>query len=126
MQEAIVKKLLLFLLLVGAGLVGIAVWINYPRTRSVTEKIFTFAHVEKGTMIESVSATGVVQVEPSKMVVVCSDLPGTVVAIVGKVNDQVEEGAVLLKLDERKIRLKCEEAQRGLETAEAGQAQAKA
>jgi len=121
-----VKKLLLFLLLVGAGLVGIAVWINYPRARSVTEKIFTFAHVEKGTMMESVSATGVVQVEPSKMAVVCSEMPGTVVAIEGKVNDQVPEGAVLLKLDERKIRLKCEEAQRGLETAEAAHAQAKA
>jgi HlyD family secretion protein len=121
-----VKKLLLFLLLVGAGLVGIAVWINYPRTRSVTEKIFSYAHVEKGTMMESVSATGVVQVEPSKMVVVCSDMPGTVVAITGKVNDQVSEGAVLLTLDDRRIRLKCEDAQTGVETAEAAEAQAQA
>jgi HlyD family secretion protein len=120
------KKLLLFLLLVGAGLVGIAVWINYPRTRSVTEKLFSYAHVEKGTMMESVSATGVVQVEPSKMVVVCSDMPGTVVAVLGKVNDQVSEGAVLLTLDDRRIRLKWEEAQSGLESAQAGEAQAQA
>ena len=120
------KKLLLFLLLVGAGLVGIAVWINYPRARSVTEKTFTYAHVEKGTMMESVSATGVVQVEPSKMVVVCSEVPGTVTAVEAKVNDLVSEGAVLLKLDDRRIRLKWEEAQTGLETAKAGQAQAEA
>jgi HlyD family secretion protein len=121
-----VKKLLLFLLLVGAGLVGIAVWINYPRTRSVTEKLFTYAHLEKGTMMESVSATGVVQVEPSKMVVVCSDMPGTVVAVEAKVNDLVSEGAVLVTLDDRRIRLKWEEAQTGLATAKAGEAQAKA
>lgn len=120
------KKLLLFLLLVGAGLVGIAVWINYPRARSVTEKLFTYAHVEKGTMMESVSATGVVQIEPSKMLVVCSDMPGTVVAVEGKVNDLVTEGAVLVKLDDRRIRFKWEEAQAGVDSAQAGHDQAQA
>jgi HlyD family secretion protein len=121
-----VKKLLLFLVLVGAGLVGIAVWINLPRSLSVSEKIFTYATVEKGDMMESISATGVVSIQANQMLLVSAEMPGTAVAIHGKVNDLVPEGATLLKLDDRKIQLKLEEANNGLETAKAGLEQAKA
>ncbi len=118
------KKLLLFLILVGAGLAGIVLWVNYPRRPSITERIFTYAAVEQGTMMESISATGIVHIESAKLLLVNSEMPGTVVAVFGKVNDQAQEGTLLLKLDDRKLHLKVEEAENGIKTARAAQAQA--
>lgn len=120
------RRLLLFLLLVGVGLAGIALWINYPRRVAITEKLFSYAPVEKGKMLEAISATGIVNIEPSKLLLVSSEMPGTVIAVLGKVNDMVQEGTVLLKLDDRKLQLKVDEAQNGTKTGEAGLAQAKA
>jgi multidrug efflux pump subunit AcrA (membrane-fusion protein) len=114
-----VKKFLLFLLLVGAGLAGIAVWINLPRTLSVSEGIFTYAAVEKGTMVETISATGVVQIEPDKLLIISSDMPGMVMGIAHRVNERVHEGDVLARLDDRRLKLKLEEANNGVQTAAA-------
>jgi len=121
-----VKKLLTLLLLIGAALVGIVFWLNYPRARSASEKIFTYSQVDKGTMIDTISATGVVQIEPSKVVVIGSEVPGTVTAVHCKVNGRVAEGTTLVKLDDRQIRLKWEESENGVKSAQAGLAQAEA
>ncbi|MBM4069882.1 MAG: HlyD family efflux transporter periplasmic adaptor subunit [Planctomycetes bacterium] len=120
------KKLLLFLILVGGALAGIAAWINYPRRIAVNEKIFSYAPVERGRMMEAISATGIVHIESTKLLLVGSTMPGTVVGVFGKVNDMVQEGDVLLKLDDRKLHLKVEEARNGIKTAEAALAQANA
>lgn len=120
------KKLLLFLILVAGALAGIAAWINYPRRVTVTEKIFSYAPVERGRMMEAISATGVVHIDSTKLLLVSSEMPGTVVAVVGRINDMVQEGNVLLKLDERKLQLKVEESQNGIKMAEAALAQATA
>jgi HlyD family secretion protein len=122
----IVKKLLVLLFVIGAGLAGLAFWLSSPRARSVSENTFTFAAVEKGDMLESISATGVVKIEPDHMVVVGSAMPGTVVAVLGKVNQVVSEGALLVKLDDRRLRLKVEEAVNGVHTARAALARAEA
>jgi HlyD family secretion protein len=122
----VVKKLLTLLLLIGAGLVGIVFWLNLPRNRPASEKIFTYSRVEKGTMIDTISATGVVQIEPYRIMLISSEVPGTVVAVPCKVNDRVPEGATLVKLDDRQIRLKWEESENGLKSAQAGLAQAEA
>jgi HlyD family secretion protein len=121
-----VKKLLTLLLLIGAALVGIVFWLNFPRSRSINEKIFSYSRVEKGTMIDTISATGVVQIEPARVVVIGSEVSGTVVAVHCKVNDRVPEGTALVKLDDWQIRLKWEESANGVKSARAGLAQAEA
>src|SRR5262249_31437157 len=82
---------------------------------------FTYAQVVSGPMVESVSATGLLQ--PRETIVVSTELPGTVVEIRARVNDLVTEGDVLLRLDDRKLQLKLEEATDGLAAAEAALAQ---
>src|SRR4051812_35425756 len=116
-----VKKLLFVLVLLGAGLAGLAYWISQPATRPVTHDLFTYTQVVHGPMVESVSATGSLQ--PREALIVSSELPGTVTEVLAKVNDVVAEGAVLLRLDDRKLRLKVAEARDGIATAQAAVAQ---
>ncbi len=120
----IVKKLLFVLLLLGAGLAGLAYWISQPATRPVTHDLFTYAPVVRGAMVESISATGALQ--PREVLLVSSELPGTVTDVLARVNDVVSEGAVLVRLDDRKFRLKLAEAKDGIGTAQAAVAQAQA
>jgi HlyD family secretion protein len=112
-----VKKLLVALLLAGAGLAGLAYWISVPRPVSMSEDTFTYAALERGDLTEAVSGTGVLQ--PKEVVLVSSEMPGTVVEVLGKVNDVVGDGDVLLRLDDRKHRLKVDEAAEGVQTARA-------
>jgi HlyD family secretion protein len=119
-----VKRLLLYLLCVGAALGGMAYWLSNPRGLTVTEKTFTYATVDKGTMVEAVSATGIL--EPREIVIVGSELPGKVVALPAQINDTVAEGDILLQLDDKKEELKREEAENGVQTAKAALAQADA
>src|SRR5262249_12955788 len=60
------------------------------------------------------------------VLVVGSELPGTVVELAANINDVVAEGAVLLKLDDRKARLEVEKAQDAGDAAKAGTAPAEA
>ncbi|MCI0456770.1 MAG: HlyD family efflux transporter periplasmic adaptor subunit [Gemmataceae bacterium] len=115
------KKLLLVLIVVGLGLAGVAYVLNQPGIRPATPDIFTYAQVMRGPMVESISATGLLQ--PREVFVVSSELPGTVIEVRARVNDLVSEGDVLLRLDDRKHQLKLEEATGGLATAEAALAQ---
>jgi multidrug efflux pump subunit AcrA (membrane-fusion protein) len=117
-----VKKLLFFLLLVGAALTGMAYWLFAPRSLTITERTFTYATADKGEMIEAVSATGVV--EPRQVLWVTPQVAGTVLAIDGEVNELVSPERVLLKLDDRSYRLKWEEAKLGTEAAKAALDQA--
>jgi HlyD family secretion protein len=119
-----VKKLLVVLLLLGAVLAGGAYWISAPRAVTVNEGIFTFARVERGDLADTVSGTGTLQ--PREVLLVTSETPGVVVLVLARVNDVVGEGDVLARLDDRKLRLKLQEAEDGIETARAFLAQAQA
>lgn len=118
------KKLLFFLLLVGAALAGIAVWSRYPRAYALSEQKLQFTHLQVGTLRESVSATG--RVEPREIIAVTSEVPGTVIALSGKINDLVEEGTVLARLDDHSLQLDLESAQSGVDAARASLMQAQA
>jgi macrolide-specific efflux system membrane fusion protein len=119
-----VKKLLVFLLLAGALSAGVYWWRFAPRTYSVSEDQLAFAPMQRATMREIVSATGLVK--PREVVLVGSEMPGMVTHVLGKVNQHVSEGTVLAQLDDRKVRLKVEEADNGVRTAKAALAQAQA
>jgi HlyD family secretion protein len=111
-------------LFAGAALAGIFVWLYFARGVSLTEKSLAFAKIQYGTMVDAVSATGVV--EPRDVVVVSTELPGLVKLLLARVNDTVEEGMVLAALDDAQIQLKVEEADNAVRTAEAALAQAEA
>jgi HlyD family secretion protein len=119
-----VKKLLVFLLLVAAVLAGGAYWISTPRSVAMSEATFTYARVERGDLRDTVSGTGVVQ--PREVILVSSESPGVVVEVLGKVNDTVGEGDILLRLDARKPQLKLDEAADGIASARAAVLQAQA
>jgi HlyD family secretion protein len=118
------KKLLLVLVLFGAAVTGAVYWFNRPRTLAVHPDLFTYEAVARGTMTDTVSATGLVQ--PRQLVLVGSDAAGTVVDLPADVNDTVEEGQVLLRLDDRRARLRLQEAEAGLASARAGLSKAEA
>jgi len=118
-----VKKLLIFIVILGVVLAGGAYWLHHPRTVPVSEELFTYAPVEYGTLRETVSASGVLK--PQDLLLVTSELPGTVVDVLAKVNDTVGEGDVVLKLDDSAWRLKLEEAGNAIAAAQANVGQAK-
>jgi HlyD family secretion protein len=118
------KKILLFLLFAGAALAGIFFWLRFPHGNSLTDKNLTFANVQHGTMVDVVSATGVI--EPREIVVVSTEMPGVVKGLLARVNDTVAEGAVLATLEDARIQLKVEEAENGVRIAQAALSQAEA
>jgi multidrug efflux pump subunit AcrA (membrane-fusion protein) len=120
----VVKKILLFLLFSGAALAGILLWFFFARGDALSEKNLTFATIQQGTMVDVVSATGIV--EAPEILVVNADMPGVIKAIRARVNEIVMEGEILATLEDNRILLKVEEAANGVGMAKAGLAQAEA
>ncbi len=118
------RALFLAVALVAVAGAGWYFWKSAGRPPVLTDKTLTFAPLQHGTMRDVVSATGLV--EPREILVVASEMPGTVTRLLARVNDVVAEGAELAQLDDRKVLLKLEEARNGVATAEAAAAQAKA
>jgi multidrug efflux pump subunit AcrA (membrane-fusion protein) len=112
-----VKKLLVFLLLAGSLAGGVYWWRFAPRTYSLSEEQLGFAPMQRATMRDVISATGLVK--PREVVLVGSEMPGVVTHVSGKINQRVSDGTVLVQLDDRKVRLKLEEADNGVRTAKA-------
>jgi HlyD family secretion protein len=112
-----VKKLLVFLIVLGLVLAGAVWWTNRSRTVTLSEETFTYAPVEYGDLIEAVSATGTVK--PKEIVAVGSELSGKVVEIFADVNDVVEEGAPLLRLDDQVAALRLQQAEETIKAAAA-------
>jgi len=119
-----VKKLLLFVLLVGAAVAGLALWAYYPRRYILTEQKVQFVRLQYGTVRDVVSATG--RLEPRETRAVTCQIPGVVVALHGKINDLVEDGAVLALLDKVNAQRDLDEARNGVEAADAQVLQAEA
>jgi multidrug efflux pump subunit AcrA (membrane-fusion protein) len=118
------KKLLLVALIAIMTVGGLLAWHGWPRTRSLSERVLTFAPVQRATLRDVVSATGLV--EPREIIYVGSEVPGTVTRLVARTNDTVLEGAELGRLDDQKTTLKLDEARNGLQVADAAVAQARA
>jgi multidrug efflux pump subunit AcrA (membrane-fusion protein) len=117
-----VKKLLLFILIAASAAFGIYVWRFGPRNHTLSESKLTFVSLEQVTMRDTVGAIGML--EACEPIVVGSEMPGVVQGVLGKINQVVTEGAVLAHLDDRKLKLKREEADNGVRTARAALLQA--
>jgi HlyD family secretion protein len=113
-----VKKFLFLLVGLGLALAGGAWWWNRRHDTGVEPETYTFAAVEHGPLAEVVSATGVLQ--PRDVFVVGSELSGRVVAVLADHNQVVEEGEVLLRLDDRPARDRLRQAEVNIDAARAG------
>jgi HlyD family secretion protein len=119
-----VKKLLVFLIVLGLLAAGAGYWFSQARSVQLNEDSFSYAAVEFGTMKDTVSATGALR--PKEVVAVGSELSGKVVKLLADVNDVVEEGDPLFQLDDEMARLKVKQAEEDVQTAQAAIEAAKA
>ncbi len=120
------KKLLIILVLIGVGLVAGAYWLSHSSGSGAGTEGFTLASVQHGPMLETVSATGIL--EPHELTGVGSELSGKVVQIHpdAEVNKIVAEGDPLLKLDDRMAQIKLDQAKTAVRLAQADVDRAKA
>src|SRR6187402_2483200 len=118
-----VKKFAIFLVLAAAMGGGIWYW-QTPRHPVLSEKALAFAPFTRGTMRDVVSATGIL--ETRDLMLVSSEMPGTLQHVYSRVNESVAEGTTLATLDDRRIRLQVEEAENGIRVAQAAYGQAEA
>lgn len=108
-----------------AALAGTGFWyVNASRHAGLSERALTFAPMTRGPMRDVVSATGVL--ETRDIVVVGSELVGAVHTLYAKTNDTVVEGTTLATLDDRRIRIKIDEAEDNIRLAKAAMAHAEA
>jgi HlyD family secretion protein len=114
-----VKKLIVLFVLVAAVFIAGAFWLNHNRNGSAADEGFTLASAEFGNLTESVSATGLLQ--PNQVIAVGSELSGRVVEIYPEadVNQVVEEGTPLLRLDDEMAQIKLQQAQTAIKLAQA-------
>ncbi len=123
-REDAVKRLLLFLVLIGVAITAAAYWYN-PTSRSTGEEGYTLMPVEYGTLKESISATG--QLQPER-----GDCGRVSVArrsyakihAEADVNQVVKKGQPLLQLDDRLAKQKLQAAKDAVQVAQTGVAQA--
>jgi HlyD family secretion protein len=109
------KKLLVVLLLLSAlfsaAAYGLTAWSN----RTLPADVYTLAPVEYGRVAEVISATGLVQ--PRDTFVVGTELSSKVVGVYADFNQTIEEGDVLLQLDDRVAREQLKQAELGVDLA---------
>jgi HlyD family secretion protein len=111
-----VKKLLIFLVVVGLAIFGGLRYWQYASSRD--EHVdFTTASVEYGGLVDTISPTG--QVHLKDMALVGADVPGVVVEILADINQDVKKGDVLVRLRNDEISNKLQQAQAAVETANA-------
>jgi multidrug efflux pump subunit AcrA (membrane-fusion protein) len=122
--DSTVKRLLLVLVGVGLALAGSIWWFASRREPSVDPAACAFATVEFGNLSEIVTATGSVQ--PRDVFTVGTEMGGKVVAVLADYNQIVEEGDILVRLEDeraqdrvRLTRLATEAARAALRQAEA-------
>jgi len=111
-----VKKLLLVLIGSALLVVGTAFWLHARRNAAAEAIAWTTAPVEFGTRHEVVSATGLVQ--PREVFVVGSETPGKVVAVLADFNQVIQEGDLLLRLDDRMARQRLKQAELAVRLAQ--------
>lgn len=120
------KKLLILLVLLGAGLTGALYWMSLSGSSANGGDGFRLEEVKRGTVTETVSATGYLQ--PQDVIAVGSEQSGKVVHLFtnADLNKEVEEDEPLLQLDDSVAQQKLAEAQAAVAAAEAALAAAEA
>ena len=116
------KKLLFVLLPLIAGLAGGVWFLTHRYFGPAGETTYTEVAVEYGPLAETVSVTAVVQ--PPRVYPVGTEAAGKVVEVAADFNQVVEEGAVLLRLDDRAARQRRDQAASAVDAARAALGQA--
>jgi HlyD family secretion protein len=112
-----VKKALFVLVLVGVGLAGVAYYTQYVHSHSADDAYPT-AQLKFGEMRDVVSATAVLK--PLDVRPIFSKISGQIVDLPVKAGDVVEEGQILLQLDQQDALIKLRQANAAVRLAEAG------
>ncbi len=116
------KKLLMLVLFAGVVGGGIYWYVNNSGSPNLSESVLKFSEVRRVTIRDVVSATGFV--EPGELVIVSAEMPGTIAQLHASIGDVFGENANLARLDDRKIKLKVEEAKNNVQLAHAAFLQA--
>ena len=103
---------------------GGAWWLVVAAGKNADPEEYTFVTAEHGRAAETISATGTVQVR--EVFPVGTELAGKVVEICADFNQVVEEGDVLLRLDDRAARQRLKQADVSVELARVALKQAEA
>jgi HlyD family secretion protein len=119
-----VKKLLFLLIFLGLALAGGAWWFNARRHRTAEAARYLLAPAEFGRIAEIVSATGLLQ--PRDTYTVGTELVGKVIEVLADFNQTVQEGDVLLRLDDRQARQRLKQAELAIELAQVAVREAEA
>lgn len=109
------RAAVLLVLLVAAG--GGAAWILWKKEPAIPEARFQSAVADKGTITQTVTATGTIN--PVALINVGSQVSGTVVELKADFNDHVKKGQVLLKLDPTIFNAQIRQVEAGLASAQA-------
>jgi HlyD family secretion protein len=119
-----VKKFFFLLLLITACLAGTIYWISHRHESPVQAEGYTLAPAEFGRAAEVVSATGLVKAR--EVLPVGTELAGKVTEVLADFNQVVNEGDVLLRLDDRVARQKLKQAEIAVDLAAVSVKQAEA
>lgn len=120
-RKGIVRWALLAVLLGGAG-VGVYVW---QERASRPEPIrFELVSVERGRLLETVTATG--KLNPVDAVELGAEVTGRLVSVDVDVNDTVQQGQIVAKIDTEQLEARMRESRAQLQSALASQESAKA
>ncbi len=109
------KKPWLILIVVGLTLAAAAYGWHLWRKHEAERIAYTVERVERGTLDETVSATG--RVLPREVYVIGSELAGKVTAVLADYNQTVSEGDVLLRLDDRVAKARLAQAENAVQLA---------
>jgi HlyD family secretion protein len=121
-ETTAVKKLLLILIGTGLTLTVAATAWHFWHKHESEHIAYTLASIERATLEDVVSATGLVR--PREVYVVGSDLSGRVVAVLADYNQTVNEGDVLLRLDDRLAKARLRQAETTVQLAQTAVKQA--
>jgi HlyD family secretion protein len=121
------KKLLLLLIGIGALLVTAAYWLSPGESHRKTVH-YERRRVERGPLVDTVSATGQLAPRDIAVAVVASPLPGQVTKIYpnADLNHYVQANEPLLALDPSQVEAKLEQALAGVQAAKTDVVRAKA
>jgi HlyD family secretion protein len=117
-----VKKILFLLILLGLALTGTACWIT-NKPAEPANGAYTLATVETGTLVDTISSTGILQ--PNNVLTVGTELAGQVVEVAADFNQTVSEGDLLFRLDDTVARQRLADAERAVAQAGLAVEQAK-
>jgi len=110
-----VKKLPIVLLLLGALSAAGVWWQRHRQEQSARHVAYTVLPVEYGKLVETVSAPGVVQ--PRQLHAVGTEAIGQIIDVAADFNDEVSEGQVLFRVDDRLLRHQRDQAKSAVDAA---------